>query len=146
MAEPHTFIDVGGTLGTPYVRVFGISLVEGSPRSPQLAYIARGLRELGSYAHARAVTVLLESHGDFTDSPTLLEIMRLVEEYNPAILCIDSFKAIRALMPNPEEFRRFCYDLSVRLSSAACTTLLLCEYEAVRTPDAAPFPVAVGLI
>jgi circadian clock protein KaiC len=87
--------------------------------------------------------------GFLREHPTkdlLEEIVRLVEEYNPAILCIDSFKAIRDLMPNPEEFRRFCYDLSVRLSSAACTTLLLGEYEDVDTADGAEFAVADGIV
>ncbi|MEA3202136.1 MAG: circadian clock protein KaiC [Thermoplasmata archaeon] len=87
--------------------------------------------------------------GFLREHPTrelLEEVIRLVEEYNPAILCIDSFKAIRDLMPNSEEFRRFCYDLSVRLSSAACTTLLLGEYEDVDSADGAEFAVADGII
>ncbi len=86
MAETRRFIDVASALGTPYVRVFGNTLVKGAPRSPQLAYIARGLRELGAYAQPRGVTVLLESHGDFVDSPTLLEIMRLVDSSAVALL------------------------------------------------------------
>src|SRR5581483_1352888 len=87
--------------------------------------------------------------GFLREHPTrelLEEIVRLVEEYNPALLCIDSFKAIRDLMPNSEEFRRFCYDLSVRLSSAACTTLLLGEYEDVDSADGAEFAVADGIV
>ena len=37
----------------PYVRVFGNTLVKGAPRAPQLAYIARGLHELGAHAQPR---------------------------------------------------------------------------------------------
>jgi sugar phosphate isomerase/epimerase len=86
MAETRRFIDVASALGTPYVRVFGNTLVKGAPRAPQLAYIARGLRELGAYAQPRNVVILLESHGDFVDSPTLLEIMRLTDSSAVALL------------------------------------------------------------
>ena len=80
-------------------------------------------------------------------TPELLEeIIRQVEEIQPAILCIDSFKAIRDLMPAQEDFRRFCYDLSVRLASAACTTLLIGEYDDVETAEGAEFAVADGIV
>jgi circadian clock protein KaiC len=74
------------------------------------------------------------------------EILRLVEEVQPAILCIDSFKAIRDLMQAPEEFRRFCYDLSVRLASAAVTTLLIGEYDDLDAAQGAEFAVADGIV
>jgi len=45
MAETRRFIDVASALGAPYVRVFGNTLVKSAPRAPQLAYIARGLRD-----------------------------------------------------------------------------------------------------
>jgi sugar phosphate isomerase/epimerase len=86
MAETRRFIDVASALGAPYVRVFGNTLVKNAPREPQLAYIGRGLHELGAYAQPRGVTVLLESHGDFVDSPTLLEIMRLADHPSVALL------------------------------------------------------------
>ena len=86
MAETRRFIDVASALGAPYVRVFGNTFVKTAPREPQLAYIARGLRDLGAYAQPRGVTVLLESHGDFVDSPTLLEIMRLADSSAVALL------------------------------------------------------------
>jgi len=86
MAETRRFIDVASALGAPYVRVFGNTLVKGAPRAPQLAYIGRGLHELGTYAQPRGVTVLLESHGDFVDSPTLLEIMHLADSPGVALL------------------------------------------------------------
>src|SRR3989442_11726396 len=51
-----------------------------------LAHIARGLRELGDYARPKGVTVLIESHGDFTDSPTLLEIIQRADSPAVALL------------------------------------------------------------
>src|SRR5207247_10080114 len=69
--EARRFIDLARALGAPYVRVFGNKYVAGVPRPAMRAHIARGLRELGDYAQPKGVTVLIESHGDFTDSPTL---------------------------------------------------------------------------
>jgi len=58
------------------VRVFGNNYVKDVPRADMLAHIAAALRELGDYAQPKSVTVLIESHGDFTDSPSLLELLR----------------------------------------------------------------------
>lgn len=86
MDEARRFIDLARALHAPYVRVFGNKYVAGMPRDQQLAHIAGGLRELGDYARERGVTVLLESHGDFTDSPTLRELMERADSPNVAIL------------------------------------------------------------
>jgi len=84
--EARRFIDLAHDLHAPYVRVFGNKYVAGVPRDQMLAHIARGLRELGDYAGGRGVTVLLESHGDFTDSPTLRELMERADSPAAAIL------------------------------------------------------------
>lgn len=84
--EARRFIDLAHALHAPYIRVFGNKYVEGVPRDQLLAHIARGLRELGDYAGDRGVTVLLESHGDFTDSPTLRELMERANSPAVAIL------------------------------------------------------------
>ena len=86
MDEARRFIDLARALHAPYVRVFGNKYVAGMPRDQLLAHIARGLRELGDYAGERGVTVLLESHGDFTDSPTLRELMQRTDSRAVAIL------------------------------------------------------------
>ena len=84
--EARRFIDLARALRAPYVRVFGNKYVAGVPRPAMLAHIARGLRELGDYARPKSVTVLIESHGDFTDSPTLLEILRQADSPAVALL------------------------------------------------------------
>jgi circadian clock protein KaiC len=73
-------------------------------------------------------------------------IMHLVEEHRPEILVIDSFKAIRDLSEEAGEFRRFCYDLSVRLASARCTTFLVGEYDQPDITEGAEFAVADGIV
>lgn len=84
--EARRFIDLAEALRAPYVRVFGNNYVKGVPRDVMLAHIARGLRELGDYARPRGVTVLIESHGDFTDSPALLEILQRADSPAVALL------------------------------------------------------------
>lgn len=84
--EARRFIDLAQTLGAPYVRVFGNEYVKDVPRAEMLAHIAGALRELGDYAKPKHVTVVIESHGDFTDSPALLEILQRADSPNVALL------------------------------------------------------------
>ncbi len=84
--EARRFIDLAQALRAPYVRVFGNKFVEGVPRDVMITHIARGLQELGTYAQPKDVTVLIESHGDFTDSPTLLEVLRQADSPAVALL------------------------------------------------------------
>jgi sugar phosphate isomerase/epimerase len=84
--EGRRFIDLAAALGAPYVRVFGNNYVEGVPRADMLAHIAAGLRTLGDYARGKHVTVVIESHGDFTDSPALLEILQKADSPAVALL------------------------------------------------------------
>src|SRR5580765_191810 len=74
--EARRFIDLAHALDAPYVRVFGNEYVKDVPRDQMLAHIAGSLRELGDYAGPRNVTVVIESHGDFTDSPSLLALLQ----------------------------------------------------------------------
>ena len=73
LADARRFIDLASDLGAPYVRVFGNKLI--GPRDQTVERVATSLRELGTYAGPKKVSVLIESHGDFTDSPTLREIL-----------------------------------------------------------------------
>jgi len=84
--EGRRFIDLAQALGAPYVRVFGNQYVPGVAREEMLGHIAGGLRELGSYAQGKGVTVLIESHGDFTDSPSLLDILQRADSPGVALL------------------------------------------------------------
>ncbi len=84
--EARRFIDLAQALGAPYVRVFGNEYVAGVPRDQMLAHIAGALHGLGDYANGKGVTVLIESHGAFTDSPALLEILQKADSPNVALL------------------------------------------------------------
>ena len=84
IADAKRFIDLAASLGAPNVRVFG-NKIEG-PREQVLARVASGLSELGTYAGPRGVTVIIESHGDFTDSPTLIEILSRADSPSVGLL------------------------------------------------------------
>lgn len=94
--------------------------------------------------------VLYQDVGPFIREHCLPEltdhILELVEKHQPELLAIDSFKAIRDLSFDVSEFRRFCYDLSVRLASARCTTFLLGEYDRSDIGEGAEFAVADGIL
>jgi sugar phosphate isomerase/epimerase len=79
MDEGTRFIDLAHRLLSPYVRVFGDKVDPAQPRQATIDRVVAGLRELGEYARGSKVTVILESHGDFYDSPTLLQVMKDAE-------------------------------------------------------------------
>ena len=84
--EARRFIDLAHALSAPYVRVFGNEYVKDVPREQMLAHIGGALRSLGDYAKPKNVTVIIESHGDFTNSPALLEILQRADSPNVALL------------------------------------------------------------
>ncbi len=64
LADARRFIDLASALDSPYVRVFGNKIV--GERDLAIKNIAKALHSLGDYAGPKGVTVLIESHGDFT--------------------------------------------------------------------------------
>lgn len=84
--EARRYIDLAQGLGTPYVRVFGDRYVAGEPRESTRERIAATMRELGERARDQGVTLAIESHGDFTDSPSLLEILERADSPAVALL------------------------------------------------------------
>ena len=84
--ETRRYVDLAHALGAPYVRVFGDRYVPGEARERTRERIATTMRELGEQARDRGVTLLIESHGDFTDSPSLLEILQRADSPAVALL------------------------------------------------------------
>jgi len=88
LAIGKLYIDLARRLGARFVRVFGDVLpAENEPaaRHEVLRNIAGGLDALGKYSemHGGEVDVLIETHGDFTDSRLMLEL--LVHVRNPRV-------------------------------------------------------------
>lgn len=58
----------------------------------------------------------------------LKEIEQLLQKYEPRLLVIDTIKTISDMIPGLTECRGFLLDLSLRLATWGCTSLLLGEY------------------
>ena len=89
IADGKRFIDLASSLEAPYVRVFGdgTAVQKGSAAGEELrARVSAGLRELGEYSGAKNVTVILESHDNFTSSATLSDIFQRVNSRNVGLL------------------------------------------------------------
>lgn len=89
MSDGRRFVDLAASLGAPYVRVFGDGSTpeKGVPPGDELkARVAAGLRELGNYAGPRNVTVILESHDNFTSSATLRDVFHRADSPHVALL------------------------------------------------------------
>ena len=76
MDEGRRFIDLAQKMRTPYIRVFGDKIPPEAPKKDAMARVIDGLRTLGEHAKGSGVVVLLETHGDYTDSPTVVELMK----------------------------------------------------------------------
>jgi sugar phosphate isomerase/epimerase len=76
MDEGKRFVDLAHRLAAPYVRVFGDKVPAGEAKRDVMARVVDGLRTLGEHAKGSGVGILIESHGDFPDSPTLLELLK----------------------------------------------------------------------
>jgi sugar phosphate isomerase/epimerase len=84
LVDAKRFIDMAAGLEAPNVRVFGNNI--DAPKEEVVAQVAQGLHELADYAGPRGVTVIIESHGDFTDSRTLKQVLKQAKSRYAALL------------------------------------------------------------
>jgi sugar phosphate isomerase/epimerase len=84
--EGKRFVDLAHALGVPYVRVFGDRVPQGETKAATIPRVVDGLRTLGEHAKTSGVGIIIESHGDFADSPSLGEILKGVAMPNVALL------------------------------------------------------------
>jgi sugar phosphate isomerase/epimerase len=83
ITEGKATIDLAQKLGVPYIRVFGNNIPDPSKKDETIERVAKGLETLARYADEKGVCVLIETHGDFSASDDLLEVLNRV--YSPAI-------------------------------------------------------------
>ena len=89
LADARRFIDLAAKLDAPYVRVFGGKADNDKSPAPDDATkkrVAAGLRELGTYAAPRNVTVIIESHDHFTSSATLKDVLQAADSPHVGLL------------------------------------------------------------
>jgi sugar phosphate isomerase/epimerase len=84
--EGRRFIDLAHAMGVKYVRMFGDKIPEGESRADVMKRVEDGFREMAAYAGKAGVVVLIESHGDFTHSKDLVEILTKVNDPAFALL------------------------------------------------------------
>ena len=100
--EGRRFIDLAARLKVPYVRVFGDKVPPGEARADVIPRVVDGLRTLGEHAKGSGVSVIVESHGDFTDSPSLLQILKGAAMPNVALLW-DAHHTVVAGKESPDQ-------------------------------------------
>lgn len=74
-ADGRRFIDLAHAMGVKYVRMFGNEVPKGETREAVLPRVIEGFQKMAAQAKAAGVVVLIESHGDFTNSRDLTEIL-----------------------------------------------------------------------
>ena len=86
MAEAKSFIDLAQKINCPFVRVFPNKFPKGRTKDQTINTVIENLLILGAYAKSRNVTVLLETHGDFSGSDDILKVMKGASHPNIALV------------------------------------------------------------
>jgi circadian clock protein KaiC len=77
---------------------------------------------------------------------TLGEITQRVEREEPAVVVIDSFKAIRDILGDSSAVRTFVYDLAVHTAAWGAASLFVGEYTDAEMSTHSEFAIADGII
>lgn len=73
-------------------------------------------------------------------------ITELLKRHRPALIVIDSFRALHTYAPHPEGFRSFLHELAARLSVLPMTSFWVGEYNGADTSDEPEFAVADAIV
>jgi sugar phosphate isomerase/epimerase len=73
--------DMSAELGAPFMRVFGGQLPEGMTHKAMIEPTAEVLNAIGTYATERNVTVVLETHDDWSQSADVLELVQTANSH-----------------------------------------------------------------
>ncbi len=103
MDEARRFIDLAHRLGAPWVRVFPDRFVPDESHEATIARIGGNLADLGVFARGSGVGVLVESHGEFTDSASLEAIMKAAGQVPGIGLVWDTHHTISAGKEKPAD-------------------------------------------
>ncbi len=84
--EGRRFIDLAHAMEVKYVRIFGDKIPADEAKADVIERVVEGCQQLAVHAKPAGVTVLIESHGDFTRSSDLDEILKRVGSPHFALL------------------------------------------------------------
>lgn len=97
-------------------------------------------------ANSRLVFVDLATALRSGSEKTLDEIALKVEQHEPSLVIIDSFRAINDLMAKPSVTRNFTYELGAQMAAWGATTLLVGEYTDAEMLTFPEFGIADGVL
>jgi len=86
IAEGKAYIDLAQHLNCPNVRVFPNLLPKDRDKDETMDFIVKGLLELGNYAKASKVMVLMETHGDLVWTHDVEKIMKDASHSNVGLV------------------------------------------------------------
>ncbi|WP_158408569.1 ATPase domain-containing protein [Desulfosporosinus fructosivorans] len=95
-------------------------------------------------------SVIYKDLGSVLRNQGSIQAMKLIDsflkEYQPKMIFIDTIKAFADIIPDSIEFREFILELSVRLTTWGCTTILLGEYSEQDIESRPESAIADGII
>ena len=89
LAIGRAYVDLAAELRAGFVRVFGDVLGnEPETRGPEAVMrgIAEGLQDLGEYAAQHSVRIVIETHGDYSDTRVVSETLAQVDSQSVGVL------------------------------------------------------------
>jgi sugar phosphate isomerase/epimerase len=86
LIEGKLAIDLAPKLNCKYIRIFGNNIPDKNKEDEMLSQIASGINELGTYAEGTGVTVLVETHGDFSMGAAMNRLLDRVISRNIGVL------------------------------------------------------------
>ena len=133
-------------IATPERKVLYLTTV-----SEPMHKILRYVQTLPFFDADKAVdSIRYEDLGGMLQKASVEEVMAtvgdLIQREAPAIVVIDSFKALSDLAPDTQTFRRALYKLAGQFTASACTTFLLGEYTPEDIQRLPEFAVADSII
>ena len=84
--EGKAYIDLAAQLNCPNIRVFPNLLPKDRDKDETMDFIVKGLLELGNYAKASKVMVLMETHGDLVWTHDVEKIMKDADHSNVGLV------------------------------------------------------------
>ncbi len=131
---------------TPDRRVLYLTTVN-EPMHKVLRYV----QNFSFFNHEKLeLAVRYEDVGEVFETGDVQAVMKRIEELvlqeSPAIVIVDSFKALSDLVSDVTEFRRALYRLTGVLTASGCTAFFLGEYDTHEVGALPEFAVADGIL